>query len=169
MLIYLDAMIVQYCADYEDFIFGHSSKCPTSEAELRRELSALRRLVELEQLGDWIFASSPQLVSELHAGRPTIDQVEIYKLLQKSYEESGWGEAFRIEAQTIDRIESSVKCLGLQPGDTRHVAEAIALNASWFLTNDKGIILRCKNQDLPLKVARPSECIEDISLGLFLR
>ena len=64
MLVYLDAMIVQYCADYEDFIFGHISKCPTSEAELRRELAALRRLVELEQLGDWIFASSPQLTSE---------------------------------------------------------------------------------------------------------
>jgi hypothetical protein len=169
MLIYLDTMIVQYCADYKDFIFGHSSKCPTTESELRRELSALRRLVELEQMGNWIFASSPQLVSELHGGRPTSDQIEIYKLLQKSYEQSGWGEVFRIEPQTVDRIGSFVKRLGLQPGDTRHLAEAIALNASWFLTNDKDVILKCNNQDLPIKVARPSECLEDISLGLFLR
>jgi hypothetical protein len=169
MLIYLDIMIVQYCVDYKDFIFGDSSKCPTSEPKLRKELSALRRLVELEQLGDWIFASSPQLVSELHAGSPTIDQVEIYKLLRKSYEESGWGEAFHIEPQTVDRIGGFVKRLGLQPADTRHLAEAITLNASWFLTNDKGIISRCRDQDLPLRVARPSECLEDISLGLFVR
>ena len=89
MLIYLDTMIVQYCTDYQDFIFGDSNQCPTSEPKLGKELSALRRLVELEQLGDWIFATSPQLISELHAGRPTIDQVEVYKLLRQSYEESG--------------------------------------------------------------------------------
>jgi len=169
MLIYLDTMIVQYCMDYKDFIFGDSSKCPTSEPKLRKELSALRRLAELDQLGDWIFASSPQLVSELHEGSPTVDQVEIYKLLRKSYEESGWGEAFRIEHQAVDRIVSSVKHLGLQPADTRHLAEAIALNASWFLTNDKGITLRCEDQDLPIRLARPSECFEDLSLGLLLR
>jgi len=93
----------------------------------------------------------------------------MYKLLQKSYEQSGWGEVFRIEPHTVDRIGSFVKRLGLQPGDTRHLAEAIALNASWFLTNDKDVILKCKNQDLPLRVALPSECLEDISLGLFLK
>jgi len=169
MLIYLDAMIVQYCVDYQDFIFGDSSECSTSEPKLREELSALRRLVELEQLGDWIFAASPQLISELHAGSPTIDQVEVYKLLRQSYEESGWDEAFPIKTQTVDRIVSSLKHLGLQPADRRHLAEAIALNASWFLTNDRGIILRCKGQDLPLRVTRPSECLEEISLGLFLR
>jgi len=53
--------------------------------------------------------------------------------------------------------------------DRRHLAQAIALNASWFLTNDNDIILKCKEQMLPVRVARPSECLDEISIGLFLK
>jgi len=48
MLIYLDANIVQYCADYEDFIFGDGALPSGTKARLRRELSALRTLGEIE-------------------------------------------------------------------------------------------------------------------------
>ena len=50
MLIYLDANVVQYCATYDDFIFGDTDVCPVTETKLQKELTALRRLVELEQL-----------------------------------------------------------------------------------------------------------------------
>jgi hypothetical protein len=48
MLIYLDANIVQYCADYEDFIFGDGALPSGTKAKLRRELYALRTLVEMD-------------------------------------------------------------------------------------------------------------------------
>jgi len=169
MLVYLDANIVQYCADYQDYIFGDSSKTPIGKPRFKKELSALRRLIEIERLGDWVFASSPKLVSELYAGRPTICQTKVYDLLQQYYGASGWDEAFLIDAEEIVRIEGSLKTLLLRSDDRRHLAEAIALNASWFLTNDAGIVRACKGRDLPIRVARPSECIEEISLGLFLR
>lgn len=174
MLIYLDTMIVQYCVDYEEFVFGeitgHEAEFPVSEAKLKRELWALQQLVFLDQLGDWTFACTLGLLKELHAGKPTGDQRKVYALLLQAWEDSGWNDAFPLQSSEVARIESSLKTLSLRhSADRHHLAEAIVLNASWFLTNDREIIVKCKGRDLPLRVARPSECLDEISLGLFLR
>jgi len=71
MLIYLDSNIVQYCADESEFIFGETDRSFTTDPKLQKELIALRRLVELEQLGDWEFAAPHHLLDELNTGTPT--------------------------------------------------------------------------------------------------
>ncbi len=173
MLIYLDTMIVQYCVDYEEFVFGsltgHTAECPVSEPKLKQELWALRQLVFLEQLGDWVFACTPGLLKELHAGKPTAEQRKVYALLLETWKDSGWNDAFPLQSGEVARIESSLKILNLRhSADRRHLAEAIVLNASWFLTNDKEIVIKCRDRNLPLRVARPSESLDEISVGLFL-
>ncbi len=176
MLIYLDTMIVQYCADYEDFIFGDMEQNPALEPKLAAELASLRRLVELEQFGDWTFAAPPHLLKELLAGSPNSVQRGVYTILLQAWQESGWEEFFERNEQEILSIGQSLVPLRLKDAaDRRHLAEAIALNASWFLTNDGNIIRRTRAKGQPLgrvdhvRVARPSECIEEISVGLFLR
>jgi len=164
-------MVIQYCVDYEDFVFGEisgkSTVCPASEPKLRRELYALRQLIFLDQLGSWIYACTPSLLKELLGGEPTDIQREVYTLLLKSWRESGWNEAYPLESSEIDHIDNSLRVLNLRHStDRRHLAEAIVLNAAWFITNDGEIIIKCKGQNLPLHVARPSECIEEISVGL---
>ena len=63
MLIYLDTMIVQYTIDYSEYVFGeisgYSGECPVTDPKLKRELDALRQLIFLEQLGDWVYACLP--------------------------------------------------------------------------------------------------------------
>jgi len=174
MLIYLDTMIVQYIIDYEEYVFGeisgYSGECPVTESKLKRELNALRQLIFLEQLGDWVYACTPHLWDELNAGKPTREQQESYPLLMQAWKESAWTDAFPLEESEVRRIENSLKTLHLRhSADRRHLAEAIVLNASWFLTNDKEVIKKCKGKDLPLRVTRPSECLSQISVGLFLR
>jgi hypothetical protein len=176
MLIYLGAMIVQYCADYEDFIFGSAERNPTNERGLAAELDSLRQLVELEQFGNWTFAASPHLMKELLAGKPTSIQRKVYAILLKAWQDSKWDEFFGANEEKVWTIDQSLKLLKLEhAADRRHLAEAIVLNASWFVTNDGNIIRRTRwkdqtrNELRPLRVARPSECIEQISVGLFLR
>jgi hypothetical protein len=174
VLIYLDTMIVQHCVDYEDFVFakitGHTGDCPVTEPRLRRELRALQQLMFFDQLGDWTYACTPGLLNELHAGKPTHEQQRAYRLLSRAWEDSGWSDAFPLQADALARIESSLEKLNLRDSaDQRHLAEAVVLNASWFLTNDREIINKCKGQNLPLRVARPSECLDEISVGLLLR
>jgi hypothetical protein len=79
MLIYLDANLVQYCADHCDFDFGESDTSEQVDSDLGMELSALHRLVELEQFGDWTFAAPKHLLEELRAGKTTEEQKETYK------------------------------------------------------------------------------------------
>jgi len=174
MLIYLDTMVVQYCIDYLDYVLGeitgNTDDCPVDEPKLRCELHALRRLIFLEQLGDWVYAFTPHLWDELNAGNPTSEQRKSYLILMETWRESGWIEAFPLEETEVSRIENSLKILHLRnSADRRHLAEAIVLNASWFLTNDKEVIKKCKKKGLPLCVARPSECLSEISVGLFLK
>lgn len=174
MLIYLDTMIVQYIVDHEEYVFGkisgYSCECPVTEPKLKRELNALQQLVFLDQLGDWVYTCTPHLWGELNAGRPTREQQELYPLIMQAWKESAWTEAFPLEEREVIRVENSLKILNLShSADQRHLAEAIVLNASWFLTNDKEVIKKCKGKDLPLRVARPSECLNKISVGLFLR
>ncbi len=170
MLIYLDTNIVQYCADYEDFIFALTDECPVDDSSLREELIALRQLVELDQLGDWQFAAPEHLLAELHAGEPSNQQLRVYKSLHEAFEDNASSMDLLPDNGVISTIDESLTLLGLKdPGDRRHIAEAIALNASWFLTNDKEIIRKCRGRIRHTRVCRPSESLDEISVGLFLK
>ena len=169
MLIYLDSNIVQYCADNEDFIFGDASLTATGGEKLMKELIALRRLVELDPLASWTIAASPQLVRELFAGKPKARQKRVYEVLVRAFDESEWRKDFPIDEQEVNEIEKSYSRLNLSSKDLRHLAQAIALHASWFLTNDNGILNRCQRMTLSLRVARVSDCLEEISVGLYLK
>jgi hypothetical protein len=176
MLIYLDANLAQYYADYNDFILGDSAT-PLVNKPLLRELEALSQIVELEQLGEgWHVAAPKHLMQELLC-KPTPEQREIYSVLLRAWQEVGQQEANEVSEEKIATIERSLYPLQLKDKDRRHLAEAIALGAVWFLTNDTRLIdhtrpkknrkVICKIQNV--HVARPSECIPEISKGLFLK
>ncbi len=168
MLIYLDAKIVQYCADYEDFIFGDSTILPVNNPTLRKELLALKKLVELEQFGNWSFAAPHHLLAELHRGKPTENQLEVYRVLQEAWKDSEPQQEFMTNGETVADIESSLVNLNLiDIPDRRHLAEAIALKASWFLTLDNDILEKTCGKVRETRVCRPSESLEEISVGLF--
>lgn len=177
MVIYLDANLVQYCADYRDFILGDIA-VPCVNAPLLRELKALRRIFELEQLGEgWHVAAPRHLIQELLYKPPASDQKEVYSILLRAWQEAGQQEADEASEEEIGEIEHSLYSLRLKDKDRRHLAGAIALRAVWFLTNDKKLINHTrpkKNKKVictvqTIHVARPSECIPEISRGLFLR
>ena len=198
MLIYLDANIVQYCADYGDFIFGHDPLPSGVSAQMRRELVALQRLVEieleLEQLDSeniWHIAAPAHLMKELLAGRPTGNQRDAYSALLQAWRDFGWHEHAETYEERILSIEVSLRALGLRDvADRWHLAEAIAWGASWFLTNDKDIIDKTCPKPVQVQgkvigiaqsvgivqgvyVARPSEFIKRVSFdpvfGLTIR
>jgi hypothetical protein len=165
MLIYLDANIVQYTADYADFLCGNHMHCPIQEPALRGELYALRELIQLEQFGNWTFASPEHLQAELHRGRVRDHQKETYELLEESADPED-----AIEDHVFRNVIEELLPLGLSDrADRVHVATAVAMGASWFLTNDTEILRKVGGQVRSTRVAKPSECIEDISVGLFLR
>jgi len=168
MLIYLDSNLVQYCADYEDFLFGNV-KVPVRERKLYRELNAMKRLIDLDQITNLHIAASPQLLNELLDGKPTLKQREVYTMLTEAWKDTVWEEVFPIGYDEVKKIEISFRYLGLTPKDLRHLSEAIALKASYFFTNDGCIIRKCKKHKLPIRVSKPSECIEEISQGLILK
>lgn len=175
MLVYLDTNIVQYCADAEDFIFGNSDISKVADPRLIREIVALCRLVELEQLGDWHFVASLHLMAELNAGKPRPHQRQIYKVLEEAWKDSVYSEDPRPSEEDIRDVEQSLSVLKLRHApDRRHLAEALALNASWFLTNDKEVVNkvnRAKQKEVMrnMRVCRASECLSGISTGLFLK
>jgi hypothetical protein len=179
MLIYIDANLAQYCAVHEDFIWGWNDVPPVNEPKLLRELEALQQIVELEQLGEgWHVCAPKHLMKELLCGEPTHNQRRVYSILLQVWEEAGQQEANDADEETIRQIEKSLHSLKLKDKDRRHLAEAIALGAVWFLTNDKRLInhTRLRSPEGPNRicnvqgvyVARPSECIPEISRGLFL-
>jgi hypothetical protein len=162
MLIYLDAMIVQYCAEKEDFVFGDTRRNPANEPKLAKELDALRQPVELEQFGDWTFAAPNHLMNELLAGKPSSDRHRVYRILLEAWQDSAWNEFFATSEDKILSIYESLKPLKLKgTADQRHLAEAIALDASWFLTNDGEVIRKTRTrgqsigQVCQVRVARP--------------
>lgn len=170
MLIYLDANIVQYCADYEDFIFGDSTILPVNNPTLRKELVALKKLVELEQLGNWNFAAPHHLLAELHRGKPSENQLEVYRILQEAWADGESQQKIITNEERIADIESSLVNLNLNDiPDRRHLAEAIALNASWFLTLDNDILQKTRGKVRQTRVSRPSESLQEISDELLLR
>ena len=115
-------------------------------------------------------------MAELLHKQPTREQREVYSILLRAWQAAGQQEANETSEENIILIEHSLYPLRLKDKDRRHLAEAIALGAVWFLTNDKRLLNHtrpkenkksiCKVQDV--YVARPSECIPEISKGLFL-
>jgi hypothetical protein len=177
MLIYLDANIVQYCADYEDFIFGDEGILPTNDTKLLKELEALRTLIKLEQFGEgWEVAAPAHLIKELLKGEPTLNQRRVYDILLQAWRDSARQEYMEANEEKIASVECSLRPLKFKDiADRWHLAEAITLEASWFLTNGRNIISRTRRKAefignvQGVHVARPSECIENISMGLFLQ
>jgi len=90
-----------------------------------------------------------------------------------------WSRETQPSEEKISEIEQSLAVLKLKDApDQRHLAEAIALNASWFLTNDSEVIQKTNDKEVGQKmggilrqtrICRPSECLEGIAVGLFLR
>ena len=188
MLIYLDANIVQYCADYEDFIFGGGTLPSGIKARPRKELSALLKLVEielqLEQLdfeNRWDFAAPTHLMQEFLRGKPTENQRNVYSFFIQAWNDFGREQYRESDAEKISLIEQSLRFLKLKDSaDRRHLAEAIAIGAAWFLTNDNDIIAKTRPKPAQaqnkvigirqsvgfvqgVRVARPTECAERIS------
>jgi len=167
MLIYLDTMIVQYIADYYDYIYQDiASKDeipnPVSEIKLATELTALRRLVFIEQFFDWVVAAPTHLMDELLAGRPNQSQLETYKTLSQAWEDSlnWWTKGIKPSEEKVSSIEHWLTSLNLRDKtDRHHLAEAIALQAAWFLTNDNNIIKRVNQKRNELR-----NVTDDISL-----
>jgi hypothetical protein len=173
----MDSMIVQYIADYFEYIMSVSGILseddvqdpPTKDMKLLTELQALGRLFYLEQLGrDWCIAAPPYLLKELRQGRPTPQQLEAYQVLETSWEDSGWLEAFPLDVNAVEAAEKELSALRLSDPDRLHLAQAKMLNAAWFLTNDSEIVQKCQDAKLQFRVRRPSECLDEISVGLFL-
>jgi hypothetical protein len=82
MLIYLDANIVQYFADYNKFIFGNDPLASRIKAKVVKELIALRELIELaleiesrDFDNRFDIAAPKHLLKELFAGKPTDNQI----------------------------------------------------------------------------------------------
>jgi len=165
MLIYLDANVVQYCADYGDFVFEVTADCPASDPVLRRELLALRELARIEQFGAWEFATSPLLLKEIRAGKPTSEQLRTYAILEESYSPETWPDEREVEAVLQEVVPWSLR----SGPDGRHLAASLAMGASWFLTNDAGIIEAAGTKLEGMHVARPSECVGELCVGLFLK
>jgi hypothetical protein len=188
MLIYLDANIVQYCADYDAFVFGDGVLPSAVRTSLRKELEALRKLVdielELEQRdieNSWDFAAPNHLMKELFAGKPTENQRNVYSLLLRAWSEFGRDKHDEPDEDKIALIEKSLRSLRLKhAADRWHLAEAIALGATWFLTNDRDIIEKTRPKPAKVgnktfsirqnvgilqgvRVARPSECAGSMS------
>ena len=153
MLIYLDANIVQYCADYADFVFGGANACPVREPSFRRELYALRHLNYLEQFGDWSVCACDHLLDEVLRGRPSRTQRDVCHILVSSARPRE-----NAEPRLVEELSGELSALHLQRADRQHLATALALGASYFVTNDGGIIKKTqgRNRSIPLSAATTS-------------
>ncbi len=165
MLFYLDTMIVQFCADYEDFLWslisGTNIECPVKHHYIRDDLYDLRKLIYFEQQWNVEFAAPDHLLEELYGGRPTPNQRETYEILRKSWEGHSYPVLSDRELEGIERsfVPSDLK----DPPDRRHLAIAIALDASWFLTTDKEILRKTGGMVRDVRVARPIQCLGEIT------
>lgn len=171
MLIYLDANIVQYCADYADLICGGERGEAVPNVKLKAELLALREIVEValraeEQDLDhrWDVAAPRHLLDELLRGKPTSAQLEIYSNLQAAWEDLGVESHGEASAQLIGVVSNRLKTLNLHDApDRRHLAEAIAMGAKWFLTLDEDILRKTRDKETEpgriedMIVVKPSE------------
>jgi len=184
MLFYLDANIVQDCADDDDFIFGSGALPSGINAKLKEELCALRKLVEIElQLEDvgfenrWDFAALRNLMKESLAGQPTENQQKVYSILRQVWNDFGQ-EYPDPDTEQVAPIYHSLHYLNLKgSADRLHLAQAIAIGAAWFLTRDDDILKKTRPEPTKVRgrigiiqgvrVALPSECVQRMSLPVW--
>ena len=171
MLVYLDANVVQYCADYGDFIFRVEGARRPPNSKLKMELRALGEVIELAVRAEaqdlehrWDVAAPRHLLDELLRGRPTAEQIDTYHALRDAWRDLGVEEYESPDVGAVNAIDHRLRSLNLQdPPDRRHLAEAVAMRATWFLTLDEDILE--KTREVPrgpgmiegVIVARPSE------------
>jgi hypothetical protein len=171
MLIYLDANIVQYCADYGDFVFGRQGGVQPPNRTLKVELRALAEVIELAVRAEvqdldhrWDVAAPRHLLEELSRGNPSQEQLGTYRSLREAWQDLGIEEHGSPDVEVVNTAETKLRRLNLRDSpDRRHLAEAVAIGASWFITLDKDILK--KTRDEPNKptmiegviVGRPSE------------
>lgn len=189
MLIYLDSQLLQYCADYEEVVFGdgHPSPGRPLHTGLREELGALRKIIQIavdvehrDFENRWDVAAPAHLIRELLSGAPTTDQHEVYALLQDSWSQVVLPQYGEPSEERVAVIERSLDELELKDRpDQRHLAEAIAIGASWFLTYDSDILEKTQGKMKEprlvhgVMVARPSQfllrVIVDPVLGVSIK
>jgi len=167
MLIYLDANIVQYSADY--YVPGLRWATYPPDRKLARELRALSEIIELAVYAEvqdldhrWDAAAPEHLLDELDRGHPTEEQLGAYRDLRESWHDLGIERYGSPDAEAVDRAQRRLARLKLKhPPDTLHLAEAVAMGAAWFLTCDKDILGKTRNK---AKVNEPG-IIEGVTLG----
>jgi hypothetical protein len=171
MFIYLDANIVQYYADYYVSVRGWLKRPP--DYKLNIELNALSEIVELVAYAEtqdldhrWDAAAPEHLLNELKRGRPSKEQLDVYHDLREAWRVLGIEKHGIPEAETVERVQRRLNRLKLKhPHDTLHLAEAIAMRASWFLSYDKEVLKKTRNKNKPnepgviegVTIGRPSE------------
>ncbi|MCK4294596.1 MAG: hypothetical protein KAY65_15455 [Planctomycetes bacterium] len=167
MLIYLDANIVQYCADFHDFIFDFDDTMRPPGRKLEIELHALRQIIEMASHAEvqdldhrWDVAAPKHLLDELLCGRPKPHQLDTYRSLRKAWHDVGVEKHGLPDAQVVARAQRRLARLNLKhPPDTLHLAEAVAMGAPWFLTNDKEILRKTRSK------ANDPGVIEGVTVG----
>ena len=131
MLIYLDANIVQYCADYGDFVFGREGAVQPSNRNLKMELRALGGVIELAVRAEvqdldhrWDVAAPRHLLEELSRGNPSQEQLDTYRLLREAWQDLGIEEHGLPDIDVVNTVETRLRRLNLRdPPDRRHLAE----------------------------------------------
>ena len=154
MLIYLDANIVQYCADYGDFVFGRDGSVQPPNHNLKMELCALGDVIELAVRAEvqdldhrWDVAAPIHLLEELCRGNLSQEQVDTYRSLREAWQDLGIEEHGSPDVEVVNTVETKLRRLNLRdPPDRRHLAEAVAIGASWFITLDKDIIKKTRDE-----------------------
>lgn len=165
MLIYLDANIVQYCADY--YAPGLMWATHPPDRKLDIELHALSEIIELAYYAEvqdldhrWDAAAPKHLLDELHRGRPSPDQLATYRFLRDAWHDLGIEKHGSPDAEAVDRAQRRLAGLELRdPPDTLHLAEAVAMGAAWLLTYDKDILSKTRNK------ANGPAVIEGVTVG----
>jgi len=113
-------------------------------------------------------SSAPRhLIDELHRGRPTPEQLDTYDSLCQAWRDLGIEEHEPADEEAVQVVQNKVRLLGLcDLADERHLAEAVAIGARWFLTLDKDILQKTRDVSSEpgivqgVIVARPSELCE---------
>ena len=171
MLIYLDANIVQYCADYGDFVFDREGAVQPPNRNLKMELRALGDVIQLAVRAEvqdldhrWDVAAPIHLLEELSRGNLSQEQLDTYRSLREAWQDLGIEEHAPPDVEVVNTVETKLRRLNLRdPPDRRHLAEAVAIGASWFVTLDKDIIKKTREEPSEptmiegVIVGRPSE------------
>ena len=152
MLIYLDANIVQYCADYYAPDLRWTIHPPDRELEM--ELHALSEIIELAVYAEvqdidhrWDVAAPKHLFDELEHGCPSPDQLGTYRDLREAWHDLGVEKHGSPDAEAVDSAQRRLAQLKLKdPADTLHLAEAVAMGAAWFPTCDKEILSKTRKK-----------------------